>query len=281
VRELNNKVAVVTGAASGIGRALAHSFAGEGMRVVIADIDVEQLQASKQELLNVGAQVLAVKTDVSKSDDVDTLARETLAAFGGIHVVCNNAGVGTGMGPVWERSITDWEWVLGVNLWGVIHGIRTFVPILLRQGEPAHVVNTASIAGLLAYPFPFMGIYNASKHAIVALSETLSSELAVLKAPVNVSVVCPGAVRTRIMDAERNRPHLSTGHPPNPAFAQAEETLRSIIDAGTSPQVIAPLVVSAIRENRLYVFPHPEYGEALRSRADDIISERNPIPTNV
>ena len=281
MRDLNNKVAVVTGAASGIGRALAHSFAVEGMRVVIADIDVEQLQVSKQELQNVGAQVLAVKTDVSKSTEVETLARETLAAFGGIHVVCNNAGVGTGIGPVWERSIADWEWVLGVNLWGVIHGIRTFVPILLRQREEAHVVNTASIAGLLAYPFPFMGIYNASKHAIVALSETLSSELAVLKAPVKVSVVCPGAVRTRIMDAERNRADYPTGDPPNPAFAQAEETLRSVIDAGTPPQVIASLVISAIREDRLYVFPHPEYGEALRSRADDIISERTPLPINV
>jgi NAD(P)-dependent dehydrogenase (short-subunit alcohol dehydrogenase family) len=160
MRELSGKVAVVTGAASGIGRALADCFAAEGMRVVLADIETDPLRAAERELRESGAEVITVQTDVAKSESVADLADVTLERFGAVHVVCNNAGVSTSMGPVWERSLADWEWVLGVNLWGVIHGIRTFVPILLRQGVKAHIVNTASIAGLLAYPFPFMAIYD-------------------------------------------------------------------------------------------------------------------------
>jgi len=278
VRHLKSKVAVVTGAASGIGRALAQCFAAEGMRVVLADIEVDRLQMAEQELRDSGAQVIAIKTDVANPDSVDALAEAALTAFGAIHVVCNNAGVGTVIGPIWERSVSDWKWVLGINLWGVIHGIRTFIPILLRQGEEAHVVNTASIAGLLAYPFPFMGVYNTSKHAIVALSETLSSELALLGSPVKVSVLCPGAVQTRIMDSERNRFDTSGRHPPSPEFVQAEETLRAMIEAGTLPQIVASLVVSAIHEDRLYIFPHAEYGEALRAQVEDIIGQRTPAP---
>ena len=274
MRDFRDKVAVVTGAASGIGRALAERFAAEGMRVVLADIEREPLQAIERDLRQSGAKVLAVETNVADPESVDALAKATLAEFGAVHVLCNNAGVGAMIGPLWESSLADWEWVLGVNLWGAIHGIRTFVPILLAQRTEAHVVNTASIAGLLAYQIPFMGVYNASKHAVVAISENLSSELAFIGSAVKVSVVCPGAVQTQILDSERNRPDYAR-RVVNPGI---EEALRAKVAAGLSPQAVAAEVLSAIREERLYVLTHPEYAEALRARAEDVIAQRNPAP---
>ena len=204
MKEFKGKVAVITGAASGIGRGIAERCAQESMKVVLADVEKNALAQTAAEMHATGATVLAVLTDVSKASDVEVLAQKTLDAFGAIHVVCNNAGVDA-IGSSWESMLNDWQWVMGVNLWGVIHGVRVFVPIMLAQDTEGHIVNTASIAGLLPY-HPLSASYHVTKHGVVALSEQLYHELAQRGAKVKVSVLCPGGVSTRIMDAERNRP---------------------------------------------------------------------------
>jgi len=202
VREFGGRVAVVTGGASGIGFSLASAFAAEGMKVVLGDIEAPALDDAVGKLESSGAEVIGVVTDVSDGVQVQALADAAVARFGAIHIACNNAGVGAG-GLSWEAPLSTWEWVLGVNLWGVIHGLRAFVPILMQQPQ-GYVVNTASVAGLVAGPL--MAPYNASKHAVVALSETLHHEMAMMAPHVKVSVLCPGWVRTRIADSARNRP---------------------------------------------------------------------------
>src|SRR3954462_1707572 len=202
MKDLKGKVAVVTGAASGIGNGMATRFAEEGMKVVLADIEEGPLADAEKKLADTGATVLAVPTDVAKGEQMDALAQRTFEEFGTAHVICNNAGVAAG-GPIWTLTEADWQWVLGVNLWGVIHGVRVFVPRLVEQGE-GHVVNTASIAGLTSVPM--MGPYNVSKHGVVTLSETRANELSLQGSPVKVSVLCPGWVSTRIHEADRNRP---------------------------------------------------------------------------
>src|SRR3989454_8974881 len=204
MKEFRDRVAVVTGAASGIGRGLAERFAAEGMKVVLADVEQSALDQADAEMRERGATVLPVRTDVSKPQQMEQLAQQTLEAFGAVHIVCNNAGVGGPGGPVWERTLADWQWVLGVNLWGVIHGIRTFVPIMLRQETEGHIVNTASVAGLVS--LPMLTIYDVTKHGVVTLSESLYQELAMSGSRLRVSVLCPGFVSTNIMDADRNRP---------------------------------------------------------------------------
>jgi NAD(P)-dependent dehydrogenase (short-subunit alcohol dehydrogenase family) len=214
MKEFKDKVAVITGAASGIGRALAERCAHEGMKVVLADVDVDALTATEAALNATGAPVLAVVTDVSKAQDVDALAQRTLSAFGGVHLLCNNACVWAGI-SAWDTSLSDWEWVLGVNLWGVIHGVHAFVPVMLAQGTAGHIVNTASMAGLLTGRGP--AVYRVSKHAVVALSEMLYHQLAQRGAHVKVSVLCPGGVDTQILDAARHRPaHLPAAGPLRP-----------------------------------------------------------------
>src|SRR5258706_11754428 len=203
MQSVRDKVAVVTGGASGIGYAMAERFAAEGMKVVLADVEPTALEAACGRLAAAGADVLGVPTDVACGAAVEVLARRTIERFGKVHVLCNNAGVSVG-GPLWEHTEDDWTWVLGVNLWGVVHGVRAFVPIMIRQNEPAHVVNTASLAGLTSNPF--LGIYNVTKHGVVTISETLAQELAFVGAPVKVSVLCPGFVQTKIADSHRNRP---------------------------------------------------------------------------
>jgi NAD(P)-dependent dehydrogenase (short-subunit alcohol dehydrogenase family) len=274
MRDFKDKVAVVTGGASGIGLAMARRFAREGMRVVIADIEAEALAAAEREILSMGSTVLAVRTDVSKSQDVEALAARILNAFGSVHIVCNNAGVAGTTGPVWERSIGDWQWVMGVNVWGVIHGIRTFVPIMLKQGEAAHVVNTASVAGLLSSPFG--GVYNATKHAIVTISEVLYAELVLAGAPIGVSVLCPGFVKTRIMDSPRNRPAELTEGMVSPSAQAFRETVRRMVEAGASPDLVADKVLDAIRDEKLYILTHLEYNERIRQRVEGILAGRNP-----
>ena len=197
------KVAVITGAASGIGRGLAERFAAESMKIVLADVEEEALAELETDLKSKGADVLTVKMDVSNAADVENLAAYTLDAFGAVHILCNNAGVVCSR-PIWEHTVADWEWVLGVNLWGVIHGIRAFVPRMLAQGDACHIVNTASILGLIGGGGT--GIYKVSKHGVVVLSEALADELAQKGANIQVHVLCPGWVRTGILDSDRNRP---------------------------------------------------------------------------
>ena len=201
--DLVGKVAVVTGAASGIGRALAERSAQEGMKVVLADVEERALSAVASEMAGAGADVLAARTDVSRSADVEALAEQTVARYGAAHLLFNNAGVHGG-GTVWQSTIADWRWVLGVNLWGVIHGLRAFVPIMLEQDTDCHIVNTGSTAGLMATPG--WGVYGASKAAIISVTETHQYELMMREAKIGVSVLCPGGVKTRLLEAERNRP---------------------------------------------------------------------------
>jgi NAD(P)-dependent dehydrogenase (short-subunit alcohol dehydrogenase family) len=274
MKELRDKVAVVTGAASGIGRALAGALAAEGMRVALADVEAGPLDEAAHEIARGGAKTIAVRTDVSKSDDVEALAKAAQAAFGGVHVVCNNAGVSIA-GLTWMHTLADWQWVLGVNLWGVIHGVRTFVPIMLAQGTEGHIVNTASMAGLICGPG--MSVYNVTKHGVVALSETLHHELRMMGTQIGVSVLCPAYVDTRIMDSDRNRPPtLADTAEELPGRAQLEQMARDLLAAGMPPAKVAAVVVEAIRADRFYVLSHPEWKQFVRARVDAILEDRNP-----
>ncbi|HVF41820.1 MAG TPA: SDR family NAD(P)-dependent oxidoreductase [Pyrinomonadaceae bacterium] len=275
MREFKGKVAVVTGAASGIGRGLAEACAREGMRVVLADVEETSLAQTERELRDAGAEAVAVLTDVSKADDVEALASRTLEAFGAAHLLFNNAGVGAGT-TVWESTLEDWQWTLGVNLWGVIHGVRTFVPLMLRQGDECHIVNTASMAGLVSGPA--LGVYKVTKHAVVSLSETLCCELAVMKANVKVSVLCPAGVNTRVMDCERNRPEelQNASESAHPAVAQAEAMLRQLVETGIRPSQVAEAVFEAIRDERFYILTHADWKPLVQKRLEDILLDRNP-----
>lgn len=277
MKELSGKVAVVTGAASGIGRALADRFASEGMKVVLADVDAEALQRAEGELRNSGAAVAGRPTDVSKAEDVEALAEFAVDTFGAVHVVCNNAGVGVG-GVTWQNTVKDWEWVLGVNLWGVIHGIRSFVPRMLAQGGECHVVNTASGAGL--HTRPWLAMYCASKHAVVALSESLYHELSLSGSTVRVSVLCPAVVNTRIGESERNRPEQlrdgASAGVPSQQMQVMEQAFRALLATGLPPERVAEHVVEAIREERFYILTHEETKERVRARMEDILESRNP-----
>jgi NAD(P)-dependent dehydrogenase (short-subunit alcohol dehydrogenase family) len=276
MREFKDKVAVITGAASGIGRALAERCVHEGMKAVLADVEVDALTTTEAALKATGAAVLAVVTDVSKAHDVEALAQRTLEAFGAVHLVCNNAGVGAGT-SVWDSSLADWEWVLGVNLWGVIHSVRVFVPLMLAQETEGHIVNTASMAGLLTGPG--LGVYRVSKHGVVALSETLYHELAQRGAKVKVSVLCPGPVNTRIIDSTRNRPGtLPAAGPLSPEDVARREAICQAVRAGMSPTQVAEHVFNAIIADKFYILTHPDAKERVRIRMEDVLQERNPTP---
>jgi NAD(P)-dependent dehydrogenase (short-subunit alcohol dehydrogenase family) len=271
-----DRVAVITGAASGIGRALADRCVQEGMKVVLADLELEALTRAEASLKASGATVLAVRTDVSRARDVEALAQQTREAFGGVHLLCNNAGVGM-EAALLETTIADWEWVIGVNLWGVIHGVRVFVPLMLAQDTECHIVNTASMAGLLSGAG--LGAYKVTKHAVVTLSETLHHELAERRAKVKVSVLCPGVVNTRIMESARNRPgHPLTTKAPDRASQARWETLRQLVQIGMPPGKVADAVFDALGKDQFYILTHPEGKEAVRTRMQDIIQERGPTP---
>jgi len=275
MREFRDRVAVVTGAASGIGRALAERFLAEGARVVLADVEQPALEATLRELGAAG-EVLGVPTDVTRAEDVAALAEATLGAFGAVHVVCNNAGVFAG-GPAWECPIEDYEWVLGVNTWGVIHGVRTFVPILLKQGAPAHILNTASMAALTA--LPFASIYHMSKHAVLAYSECLYHELAMKGGRVGVSVLCPELVATGIAGAERNRPARFA--PPDPSASSperqlVEQAIAARTASGVPPAALAERAIEGIRAGRFYILADDVWRDCCNTRLDDIRAARNP-----
>jgi NAD(P)-dependent dehydrogenase (short-subunit alcohol dehydrogenase family) len=273
VEALSGRVAVVTGAASGIGRALAGRLGAEGMRVVLADVEAAALDAAAAELaadLDGGSQaVAAVVTDVSDPAAVDALAARTVERFGAVHVVCNNAGVVT-LGSMWEQPIDDWRWVLDVDLWGVINGIRTFVPILLRQGTEGHVVNTASIAGLV--PSPTIAPYNVAKAGVVAASETLDIELREIGAPIGVSVLCPGVVPTRIAESGRNRP----GGASTAAAVLDIPTQHELPPTALQPDRIADLVVAAIRDDTFWIVTHEGSADLISRRCRAMTSGGRP-----
>ena len=280
MREFSGKVAVVTGAASGIGRGLVQRFVEEGMRVVLADVEASALDAAVQELRRDGFDVAGVVTDVASATAVEQLAREAVDRYGGVHVLCNNAGVwdpGGRSQPLWTFSLDDWTWMLGVNLWGVVHGIRTFAPIMLQQGEPGHIVNTASGAGLVVGG----GIYGATKHAVVSISESLYIQLRRQETQVSASVLCPGPVQTRIAESERNRPAAlrataASVQAPEHATARVRATER--IQQGMAPQAVAQHVWEAIRDDRFYILPDPVVDAAVRARFERILAGGNPEP---
>jgi NAD(P)-dependent dehydrogenase (short-subunit alcohol dehydrogenase family) len=259
MKEFKEKVAVVTGAASGIGQALAKRFAQAGMKVVLADVEAGALEQAAHEVEASGAAVLAVRTDVSKAIEVERLAHAALEKFGAVHVVCNNAGVVTS-GPTWMQTVADWEWVLGVNLWGVIHGVRVFTPVLLSQGVEGHIVNTASMAGLVG--MQWLGIYSASKFAVVGLTEALHRELK--PHGIGVSVLCPMIVATNINEnsVRMRPPELRNEGEALPLPSAAE------MKGGTiTPEEVARRVVRGIDRKDLYILTHPEQREFLRRRA--------------
>ena len=256
MQTLSGKTAVVTGAASGIGLALAEVFVSSGMKVALADIQGRALEQAVDSLRANGAEATGVVTDVSQFTDLQRLADHAFATFGGVHILCNNAGVGGAIGPSWSQSANDWNWVIDINLMGVVHGIRAFVPRMLDQKTKCHIVNTASAVAFL--PTPMAAPYSVAKHGILALSEALALEFQLLRAPIGVSVVCPAAVATNIVDSEQLRP-ASLRNPSSISAPQraAVEQVRKAIAAGMAPAQVAERVLDAIHSNRFYVLTHP------------------------
>lgn len=281
MKEFIDKVAVITGAASGIGRALAERCAQEGMKVVLADVEEDALGLAEKDIKATGVSTLSVTTDVSKASDVEALAQRTLDTFGAVHLLCNNAGVGSGE-TVWGSTLLDWQWVLGVNLWGVIHGVHFFVPSMLEQNTECHVVNTASFAGIITVAHN--GPYGVSKHGVVALSEILYRELAERNSNIGVSVLCPGWINTRILDSARNRPAELQNKPEedkktleDASFPASLQNARQCVTDGMPPSQVADLVFNALKESKFYIFPNAEpFKERIHARMEDIISGRNP-----
>jgi len=277
MESFSGKTAVVTGAASGIGFALAERFAREGMRVVLADIEEAALDSAVARLVDTGAEAIGVVTDVSKEVDVAALAERARSEFGGVHVACNNAGVFAG-GLLWEESLADYRWLMDVNIWGVIHGIRTFIPIMLEQDTECHLVNTASMAALCA--MPFAGIYHMTKHAVLALSESLHHELEVTSEKVKVSVLCPELIKTGIGTCERNRP-TEYSKPGDIIESDARQLVLDSINEGIEtaidPSVMADRVIAAIRSDTFYILSEDGWRETAHQRMDDIRTGQNPV----
>jgi NAD(P)-dependent dehydrogenase (short-subunit alcohol dehydrogenase family) len=264
MQQLAGRVAVITGGASGIGLGIAEASAAAGMKLALLDVEAGALAAARRGLEAQGAPVIAVCADVSDPASLAAAAEQVLSRFGRIDVVCNNAGVLT-QGPLADSKVRDWEWLVGVNLLGVAHGVRVFVQHIRAHGEGGHVMNTASIAGLSA--LPGLGIYTATKHAVVALSEVLREELA--PEGIGVSVLCPGGVRTRIHEAGRNRPAVLGG--PDASAPRSVPT-DAIVESGMDPRAVGERVLRAIRANELYVLTHPEFRAAFAARAEAILA---------
>ena len=277
MKDFKDKVAVITGAANGIGFGIAERCAQLGMKVVLAGINAENLAAAEEKLRSTGAALLCVRTDVSKREDVEALAQKTLDAFGAVHLLVNNAGVGAGTN-VWESTWEDWEWVIDVNLWGVIYGVKVFTPIMLAQDTEAHIVNVASVTGLLPnYP---SAPYQVTKHAVVGLTENLYHSLAKRDSKVKVSLLCPGWVKTSILKSERNRPAELQNKPGSLVNKrEAVESFRKMqesLEAGISIQECTDITFKAIQDEQLYVLTHPEYNPYIQARMEHILQQTNP-----
>ena len=274
MQELSGKVAVITGGASGIGLAMARRFAAEGMRVVLADIDEVSLRSAEAHLAEGGAEVLAVVCDTSLEADLYALAAATMERFGGAHVLCNNAGV-VGRGDAWRGPMNAWEWVIGVNLYGVIHGVRAFLPIMEDQGE-GHIVNTASMAGLVA--MPGAAPYNVTKTGVVALTEGLYLELLATGSPVRVSALCPGFVKTNLLDGQRWADRLGDdpGTAQSPMGQIIDVVLRQGLEDGIEPGDVAEQVIQAIRNEQFWILTHPESRQHPVERMQRAARQENP-----
>jgi NAD(P)-dependent dehydrogenase (short-subunit alcohol dehydrogenase family) len=277
MKQFRDRTAVITGAASGIGLELARRAAAEGMNLVLADIEHGKLEAAAATLGLPADRVLLQKTDVSREAEVAALADAAFARFGGVHLLCNNAGVGLTR-VAWELTTADWEWVLGVDLWSVIHGVQHFVPRMLKQAEGGHVVNTSSVAGLLSTPG--MAAYNVAKHGVVTLSETLYGELRAAGANIGVSLLCPAWVPTAIHESARNRPdRFGAAKPAAGLSAAYEERMGQAVKSGRLTAAdMASEVFAAVAEDRFYVIPHRKINNAIQLRMDDIMNLRNPTP---
>jgi len=289
MKEFKDKVAVITGAASGIGLGIARRAVKEGMKVVLADIEEEALKQAEEELRSAGAEVISVVTDVTKRENVENLAQKTIDTFGEVNLLCNNAGVAA-PGALWECIYSDWEWVLGVNLWGVIYGIQTFIPIMVKQEGESYIVNTSSMAGIL-HGDGVNGIYAVTKQAVVALSESLRTAFVnpLFKAKIGISVLCPGVVNTRITSSERNRPAEFCGEDYLPPFdrivknhPEAEPLVREapkIWEQGTDPDESGDIVFEAIKKGVFYIFTEvgQNWEDGMKGRFDGIWKDYNQI----
>ena len=279
MEQVEGKVAVVTGAASGIGRALVDRFAAAGMKVVLADVEAEALEKAEAEVQSTGAETLAVVTDVSVRSSVDDLAAAVTDRFGGTHVLCNNAGVSGGMGALWETSEQDWSWVMGVNLMGVVHGIQAFVPGMVARGEAGHIVNTSSVLGLATGGG---SIYGVTKHAVTRLTEGLWYDLQSAGAPIGVSVLCPGMIATQIITSGRNRPAALQNEAVE-ATPEGQQRMQFVQELfakeGMPPSEVADMVFDAVLADRFYVLTHPEAEkETVRARLEAILDGASPPP---
>ncbi len=283
MKDFKDKVAVITGGASGIGWGLAEQCAAEGMKVVVADVEEAALKQAEEKLKKGGADVLAVRTDVSRLADIVTLSQMALDKYGGVHLLFNNAGVNmpiTARTPVWEATLHDWEWIMGVNLWGIIYGIKVFLPIMMKQETECHIVNTSSMAGLIAEPQLVM--YAVTKTAVITLTEGLYFQLKQAGSRIGASVFCPAFVASRLGEAERNRPARLKNQAETPADAPApgEISRPSLFakyhDRILTPEASAEIVFNAIREDRFYIFTDPLVQELFSQREGNIVKVNNP-----
>ncbi|NUO86145.1 MAG: SDR family oxidoreductase [Cupriavidus sp.] len=280
MKDFSNRVAVITGGASGFGKEFARIAADLGMKLVLADVQEDALDATVAEFQARNVPVIGLRTDVSRAEQVQALADAAIEAFGQVNLLFNNAGVGAG-GLIWENSERDWEWVMGVNLYGVVHGVRIFTPLMLAAAakDPAfegHIVNTASMAGLLNPPA--MGVYNVSKHAVVALTETLYQDLGLVTQQVRCSVLCPYFVPTGISQSQRNRPaDLANQAPPTRSQMVSQVLSDKAVGSGkVSAAEVARITFDAIRDQSFYIYSHPQALAPVRQRFEDIVGQRNP-----
>ena len=272
MKDFVGKTAVITGAASGIGYALAEKFANEGMNIVLADIEQDALDIAVKKVSNIGVESFGINIDVMHKDSVDYLFNESVKAFGKIHILCNNAGVASTVvaDGIWELDEKDWDWVLGVNFYGTLYGIQSFVPHMINHKEEGHVLNTISLAGIL----PGEAIYGVSKHAALALSESLWQGLRNIKSNIGASVLCPGFVNTNIIESNRNRPdHLSSSNKTNFIL---KKLASSVLKRGKEPDEIADTTFDAIKQNHFYILPHTSYDDMIKERFSRILARTEP-----